>query len=442
VDVVLFTRVTRCIKQHIAAANAADDKEELKRAEDALGACILPALGLIRANPGAVNEVWNVLSSLPVTTRFRLYSEWKTIFTASEKPTFAAAKVRLCINYNLGLPLFESGWFQTLSLYSEKPVSNFGFKWVNLDRYAKAVAESDTQKVMRRLSKDNVKEFGRKLGKVAHGNPLAVMQAIVVQIEAYTNMISPVCDAFKYLTALGYDVLTFVVIEKLAEGREKLKDDGQNVSLWLSALATFCGHLAKKYAGIELGALLQYLVNTLKDNQSLDLLVLKELITRMAGNEALEDMSDAQVQAMAGGETLKSEAINFNSTMLPKVRAKGVARLRDALQKGAKGGDALTIPLLVLIAQCRQAIIFKTDSKHLKLVSQLYDGCQETFFHYCDFLTQAYDDEKYATMLPSLRALVGGAVHLSNSTLSFTAAYGLGTQPLTLSLRAASGLVT
>ena len=43
----------------------------------------------------------------------------------------------------------------------------------------------------------------------------------------------------------------------------------------------------------------------------------------------------------------------------------------------------------MLIAQCRQSIIFKTDSKHLKLISQLYDGCQETFFHYCDFLTQA-----------------------------------------------------
>ena len=54
----------------------------------------------------------------------------------------------------------------------------------------------------------------------------------------------------------------------------------------------------------------------------------------------------ARVQAMSGGETLRSEAINFNSTMLPKVRAKGVARLRDALHKGAKGGDALTIPLL------------------------------------------------------------------------------------------------
>ena len=69
-------------------------------------------------------------------------------------------------------------------------------------------------------------------------------------------------------------------------------------------------------------------------------------------------------------------------------------------------GAALTVPLLVLIAQTRQAIIFKTDSKHLKLVSQLYDGCQETFFHYCDFLEQAFDDQEYASTVPSLKALV------------------------------------
>ena len=367
-DVVLHTRLVRCVRHHMIAASLAGDKEAAAKGEEAMGSSLVPALGLLHANPGAVFETWSVLELLPVTTRFRLYSEWKSSF---ERDPGSALETRR--------PQFAA---------------------------AKRVAEQETMKVMRRLSKENVKEFGRKLAKSAHGNPLAVMSSIAVQIEAYTNMIAPVCDAFKYLTPLGYDVLTFVIIEKLAEGREKLKDDGQNVSLWLSALATFCGHLAKKYSAIELSALLQYLVNTLKDNQSLDLLVLKELITRMTGKESIEDMSDAQVEAMAGGETLRSEAINFNNDMTPKARAKGVARLKEALQKGTLGGDPLTVPLLVLIAQTRQAIIFKTDSKHLKLVSQLYDGCQETFFHYCDFLEQAFDDQEYAATVPSLKALV------------------------------------
>ena len=43
---------------------------------------------------------------------------------------------------------------------------------------------------------------------------------------------------------LEYDVLEYVVIERLTQGgREKLKDDGLNLSDWLQSLASFWGHL-------------------------------------------------------------------------------------------------------------------------------------------------------------------------------------------------------
>ena len=48
-------------------------------------------------------------------------------------------------------------------------------------------------------------------------------------------------------------MLTYVVVLSLG-GRtqlNKLKEDGMNVSLWLSSLASFCGHLAKSYSGIQ-----------------------------------------------------------------------------------------------------------------------------------------------------------------------------------------------
>lgn len=96
-------------------------------------------------------------------------------------------------------------------------------------------------------------------------------------MEAYSNMIVPIVDALKCLSFLAFDCLLFVLIEQLAAGREKLKDDGQNVSMWLSALAAFSGHLAKKYyRHLNLAPLLQYVACQLMDNQTLDLLVLKE----------------------------------------------------------------------------------------------------------------------------------------------------------------------
>ena len=43
---------------------------------------------------------------------------------------------------------------------------------------------------------------------------------------------------------LEYDILEYVVIERLAQGgRDKLKDDGLNLSDWLQSLASFGGHL-------------------------------------------------------------------------------------------------------------------------------------------------------------------------------------------------------
>jgi hypothetical protein len=49
---------------------------------------------------------------------------------------------------------------------------------------------------------------------------------------------------FFLLRQLEYDILEYVVIERLAfGGRDKLKDDGLNLSDWLQSLASFWGHL-------------------------------------------------------------------------------------------------------------------------------------------------------------------------------------------------------
>ena len=44
-----------------------------------------------------------------------------------------------------------------------------------------AVALSDTKKVLRRLSKENVKEFGRRLAKPTHSQPILVANTLITQ---------------------------------------------------------------------------------------------------------------------------------------------------------------------------------------------------------------------------------------------------------------------
>ncbi|XP_020583433.1 THO complex subunit 2-like [Phalaenopsis equestris] len=240
-------------------------KEARLRVEEALGACLLPSLQLIPANPAVGQEIWEVLSLLPYEARYRLYGEWEK---DDERIPMVLA--------------------------------------------ARQIAKLDTRRLLKRLAKENLKQLGRMVAKLAHSNPMTVLRTIVHQIEAYKDMVTPVVDAFKYLTQLEYDILEYVVIERLAQGgREKLKDDGLNLSDWLQSLACFWGHLCKKYPSMELRGLFQYLVNQLKKGVGIELVLLQELIQQMANVQYTENMTEEQLDAMAGSETLRFQATLF-----------------------------------------------------------------------------------------------------------------------------------
>ncbi|XP_065616400.1 THO complex subunit 2 isoform X1 [Quercus suber] len=243
-------------------------KQARSRIEEALGTCLLPSLQLIPANPAVGQEIWEVMNLLPYEARYRLYGEW-------EKD-------------DEQIPMVLS---------------------------ARQTAKLDTRRILKRLAKENLKQLGRMVAKLAHANPMTVLRTIVHQIEAYRDMITPVVDAFKYLTQLEYDVLEYVVIERLAQGgRDKLKDDGLNLSDWLQSLASFWGHLCKKYPSMELRGLFQYLVNQLKKGQGIELVLLQELIQQMANFQYTENLTEEQLDAMAGSETLRYQATSFGVT--------------------------------------------------------------------------------------------------------------------------------
>lgn len=122
-----------------------------------------------------------------------------------------------------------------------------------------------------------------------------ILPQILSQLQLYDNLIDPVVDSFKYLTSLSFDVLGFSIIEALNNPeKDRTKHDGTSISLWLQSLSKFCGSVYKKY-NIELTGLMQYVANQLKGKRSLDLLILNQVVMKMAGIEAAEEMTDEQV---------------------------------------------------------------------------------------------------------------------------------------------------
>ncbi|CAM0909455.1 unnamed protein product [Alopecurus aequalis] len=361
-DTLLFQKVCRVLKVYHASS-----KESVRttgvmspesRIEEALGSCLLPSLQLIPANPAVDMEIWGVLSLLPYEVRYRLYGEWEK--DTEQNPIVLAAR-------------------QTAKL--------------------------DTRRLLKRLAKENLKQLGRMVAKLAHANPMTVLRTIVQQVEAYRDMINPVVDAFKYLTQLEYDILQYIVIERLAQGgREKVKDDGLNLSDWLQGLASFWGHLCKKHLSMELKCLFQYIVNQLKKGLGTELIVLEELIQQMANVQYTENMTDEQVDAMAGSETLRLQSSLFGSTRNYKVLNKSTNKLRDSLHP--KDEPKLAIPLLLLIAQHRSKIIINADATYIKMVSEQFDRCHGILLQYAEFLSSALTPATYVQLIPPLEDLV------------------------------------
>lgn len=179
-------------------------------------------------------------------------------------------------------------------------------------------------------------------------------------------MIGPVVDSFKFLTTISFDVLVYCVIEILADtSKGRTKHDGASISPWILSLANFCGSVVKKYP-VQLPGLFQFIANQLKDEKSLDLLILKEIVSKMAGIEATDQMTNEQLAALSGGELLRQEGGYFNQVRNTR---KSSLRLKEALME-----NNLAMPLCMLMAQQRNCILFKEqEHSHLKLVGKLYD---------------------------------------------------------------------
>ena len=124
--------------------------------------------------------------------------------------------------------------------------------------------------------------------------------------------------------------------------------------------------------GTDLSPYLKYIVHQLQQGQTTEIVVLRELIWKMAGIEPLPSLSDSQVIAMAGGPALRIEAIasNTRGARLEPVDAtlKAPQRLGKSLVEGS-----LALPLLIQVAQQRQSAIFQARDAHLKSLASLYD---------------------------------------------------------------------
>lgn len=141
---------------------------------------LLPSLSLFPANPSLAMEVWSILKLFPYTTRYQLYRDWR------------------------GVGLEKAG----LQLFGEK-------KKTLVVVESEMHAGKDSRYVLKRLSKETIRESCRQIAKVTHSNPLVMFTTVLNQIESYDNLVSVMVDALRFVSPLGMDVLGFCMLSRL-----------------------------------------------------------------------------------------------------------------------------------------------------------------------------------------------------------------------------------
>jgi len=358
-DGILFAKLCRILQPLLKSADASSRDAVVFLVEKLVSTVLLPGLSLTTANCGLSNELWSVLKSLPYTNRFRLYAEFKSS----------------------------------------------GYKADG--RLIKAEAESryNTRGATQRIANETIRQQGRVIGKVAHSNPLIVFQKLAETVQAMPNTILVLTDALRYCTDLSFDVLSFTLIECMSNPTKKrIKDDGLHTADWLTALSTFAGSCCRKYNNIEIAGMLQYVGNQLKDGNVYDLLVLKDLVTKMGGIEDNEDMTNDKLMSQAGGDLLRIDAQFLDQRV--KANPRSAKRLLTALVD-----SQLVAPLLVLISQRLTSCIFESEirasEKDLRLATETCDQINGTLLQFSHFLNSNLDSARYQGMLPSLAHLLG-----------------------------------
>lgn len=206
--------------------------------------------------------LWSVLKPLPFQVRFALYEDWKGVGLGKDA-------LRTSLNQEMK---------DVFVLFAEAKVLH----------YAKAQ--------LKRLSKDNVKQMSRSLSNATHSCPLISYTHILNSIQAYDNLIPFVVDALKYTTDLSRDVMAFALIVQLQKDSEKLKPGDTHYSQWFASLSKFIATFYRKYPSTCIEGLLHFLVGSLSKGESLDLLVLRELLTKMGACETMLDPSQTQLE--------------------------------------------------------------------------------------------------------------------------------------------------
>ncbi|KAF5854613.1 hypothetical protein GGP41_007460 [Bipolaris sorokiniana] len=350
-DTVLLTKIIR-----IGKRNLADDpsEENRKRWFNFSATFIAPAVSFTGRNPGIINEVWDLFKNFDTATRYTIYQQW----------------------FNGML----------------KPASKRAFEQVR----------DETKKTMSRISATNTKEYGRKIAKISYASPGWVFKTTVKQLVNYPNMITALVECSRYLTLLGYDVLTWTLVTYLlSPDKGSHQDDGMLSAPWLKNIATFVGKAYAKYHLMDPVPILQLTMRQLliAEGELYMLDVLEQMVKSMGGISLSGSVSEAMTLALCAGPALRTFTLQHRLADYRHLAGSSARRLVRCLKETGLGPQ-----ILIALAQHVEAYVHRVDQQDVPDKPVLFnvDKLRSNLLQYLELLRAYVTVDDFDTIFPPL----------------------------------------
>lgn len=354
-DTVLLTKIIRIGKRDLA-----DDPSETNRKRwiNFSATFIAPAVSFTGRNPGIINEVWDLFKHFDTATRYIIYQQW----------------------FNGML----------------KPASKKAFEQVR----------DETKKTMSRISATNTKEYGRKIAKISYASPGWVFKTTVKQLVNYPNMITALVECSRYLTLLGYDVLTWTLATYLlSPDKGSHQDDGMLSAPWLKNIATFVGKAYAKYHLMDPVPVLQLTARQLltAEGELYMLDVLEQMVKSMGGISLSGSVSESMTLALCAGPVLRTFTLQHRLADYRHLAGHSARRLVRCLKETGLGPQ-----ILIALAQHVEAYVHRDDQQNVPDKPVLFnvDKLRSNLLQYLELLRAYLSVDDFDAIFPPLIEMI------------------------------------
>jgi THO complex subunit 2 len=348
-DTVLLTKIVRIGKKSLMDDDSAENR---KRWVDFCNTFIAPALSFTDKNPGITNEIWGLLKTFDTATRYTIYQQW----FSSSRP----ASLR--------------------------------------DMFAQV--KKTTNGLLSRVAATNTKEYGRKIAKVSYANPGIVFGMCVNRLVNYPNMIEALVECVRYVTLLGYDCLTWTLVNFfIRPSKEGTQDDGMLSSPWLKNTASFVGKAYQRHSFMDPTPVLQFITHQLLQSEGelymLD--VLEQMIKSMAGITVYGTLSEQMILSLSAGPSLRTFTFTHHLSDNRHQVGSSAKRLTRHLKE-----TGLAPQILIALAQHLEAYVYREDQQNApdKVVLFNLDKLRSNLLQYLEFLRTYIPVEDFDNIFP------------------------------------------